>query len=87
MARAGLSVLTFCVVLSLAAAWLNAEFPEAVRAAPHIFNGKEIINNSDSPNYIRNAAEILNFITAVFAAIAIPVVAIWGGTPSATTVR
>jgi hypothetical protein len=77
MARAGLSVLTFCVVLSLAVAWLSTEFS---RALPHIFDGKEIISNSDSPNYIRNVAELLNFISGIFAAIAgiaVVLVALW----------
>jgi hypothetical protein len=77
MAYAALAVLAFCVVLSIAVAWLTAEFPELVKAMPHVFNGKEVVNGSDSPNYIRNSAEFLNFITAGLGAIALAAVAIW----------
>jgi hypothetical protein len=44
---------------------------------PHIFDGKEVINNSDSPNYVRNTAELLSFIFSISAAITVPAVAIW----------
>jgi hypothetical protein len=69
MARAGLSVLTFCVVLSIASVWLNTEFPQAF---PHLFDGKEITGNPGSPNYVRNSVELISFLAvAITAAVAL----------------
>jgi len=54
LGRAGLSIITFCATLTLAVAWMVTEFP-------HALDGTDVIESGKTPNYFRNAFEILSF--------------------------